>query len=95
MNQQCNAVVLTDLVGVVSDHSTGSVLGLYIAAALVGSLTFVGVTAANGSPQSWVVPPASVGSIAVPGSAKYWGRLTYVLTSASDSGKPTVSYLPL
>jgi hypothetical protein len=82
--------------GNISNHSSGSVLGVCCKSALTGTLTITGVTQSNGSAQSWVIPSTTSGFVTVPGSGKYFGGLNYVLSNpGADAGKAFIAFAPI
>jgi hypothetical protein len=71
-------------------------MGLYINAALAGTLTITGFTYPAGSSSSFVIPVGASGWVLSPGSARRMeGGCTMQKSSASDNGKILVEWRPI
>jgi hypothetical protein len=95
-NQFGNSATLSDPSGIVSDSSACQVSGVTIKTALTGSLTVTGVCNLDGTPASWVIPPASVGYVAPAGnSSGLAGRVGFSYSNAgADAGKAQLLFTP-
>jgi len=93
-NQHANALVLKDLNGIALDHSQGTVIAVSTLSALTGSLTFSGITNADGSPASWTLNAGSNGVYQPPASGKYCSNLSFVYSNAADKGKAFIAFTP-
>ena len=92
-----SALVLNGAIGDgrISDSSSGTVLGIFLKAALTGNLTISGVTQASGAPQSWVISGGTSGYVVPLGSKRWFRMLSYVLANpGADAGLAVVVFAP-
>ena len=95
-NSYGNFATLSDPSGIVSDASSCQVSGVTIKTGLVGSLAVTGVCNLDGTPASWVIPPASVGYVAPAGnSSGLAGRVGFSYSNpGADIGKAFLLFTP-
>lgn len=89
------SVLLDATAGQWWEGSNVAVWGLTLKRALVGNLTIYGMTAADGSAQSWVITAGTgPGYVAAPGTGATGGRSpgSYSYANAADAGAAFVSF---
>lgn len=98
---ECNGSVLSAGTGAKNIGSGGTtaiyLMGVYISAALVGTLTITGLTAEDGSTAAnLVIPIGAVGWVLTPGNARRCeAGCTMTKSSASDDTKILVDWRPI
>lgn len=97
---ECNAQTLADGTSAQNIGAVGTtpvfLMGLYINAALAGTLTITGFTDPSGSSSSFVIPVGASGWVLSPGSARRMeSGCTMQKSSASDNGKILVEWRPI
>lgn len=71
-------------------------MGVYINAALTGTLTITGFTYPDGSSASFVIPASATGWVLAPGTARRMeSGCQMTKSSASDDGKILVEWRPI
>ncbi len=93
INPSLIAFQLTDPAGKVANYSQMTVLGVVLTSAPAGTLTLTGVTASDGTAQSWTTSTA--GWAAAPGSGKAFGGVAFSYSNPADRGLAVLIVQPV